>query len=221
MENRQSQPTIGELIEKEVRKQNFTIDKFAQMICCQRANVYKIFKRNTIDISQLKLISEALGHNYFEDLANDVNLARPVPVDEEEMERLRSVEQFMKVVPKVFYELGYNVSFVFGTIMPGYEDMPLPDYSLSHFNITFTIGQTYEEKCNGFFGNGLSFFPPSKEYPSKMVGVVNQVTGIQSFDIAIDYKTEEQWKETIRFALDEIQSFYMPHTWNFLRECHK
>ena len=221
MDNKQSQPTIGKLIEKEVRKQNYTIDRFAQMICCQRANVYKIFKRNTIDISQLKLISEALGHNYFEDLAKDVNLARTVPEDEEEKERLRAVEQFIKVVPKVFYELGYSVSVVFGTKIPGYENMPLPDFSLSDFNITFTVGQTYEEKCNGFWENGMTFFPPSKVSPSKMVGVVNQLTGIQSFDIAIDYKTEEQWKETILFVLEEIKSFYMPHTWNFLRECHK
>ncbi len=191
------------------------------MICCQRANVYKIFRRNTMDIALLKQISEALNHNYFEDLAKDVDLARPVPIDEEQLARLRAIDQFLEVVPKVFQKLGHTVSFVFGSKMPGEENIPLPDFVLSDFNISFTIGQTYEEKCNGFWGNGMSFFHPAEECPSKMVGLINQGTGIQSYDIAIDYKTEEEWEETIRFALDEIESFYLPRTWGFLREIHE
>lgn len=217
----ESKITIGELIENEVRKQNLTMDQFAQKICCQRANVYKIFKRNTIDILQLKRISEVLKHNYFEDLAKNVDLARPVPVDEDELERLRAINQFLEVVPKVFQKLGYTVSFVFGTKMPEEENVPLPDFILSDFNISFTIGQTYEEKCNGVFGKFMFFHHPSEPCPSKMVGMLNQQTGIQSFDIAIDYKTEEEWEETIRFALNEIDSFYLPRTWGFLRESRK
>lgn len=210
--------TIGELIENEVRRQQLTMDQFAQKICCQRANVYKIFKRNTIDISQLKLISEALGHNYFEDLAKDVDLARPVPVDEEELERLRAVDQFMDAVPKVFLKLGHMVSISFGSKLPDEENIPLPDFILSDYNITFTIGQTYEEKCNGFWGNRFYFSHPSDDCPAKMVGCLNQGTGLQSYDIAIDYKTEDEWEKTIRYALDEISGFYLPRTWGYLEE---
>lgn len=213
----QRKTTIGELIENEVRRQQLTMDQFAQMICCQRANVYKIFKRNTIDISQLKQISEALGHNYFEDLAKDVDLARPIPFDAEELERLRAVDQFKTVVPKVFQKLGYPVALVFGSTMPD-ENFPVPDFVLSDLNITFTIGQTYEEKCNGFWGNGYYFSHPSDDCPAKMVGCLNQGTGIQYYDIAIDYKTEEEWEETIRYALSEIEVFYLPRTWGYLQE---
>lgn len=46
--------TIGKLIEKEVRKQQIPITEFARLICCQRNNVYDIFKRSKIDIVQLK-----------------------------------------------------------------------------------------------------------------------------------------------------------------------
>lgn len=216
-----SQETIGELIKKEVLKQQLTMEQFAQKICCQRANVYKIFSRNTMDIAQLKLISEALGHNYFEDLAKNVNLAKPVPLDEAELERLKAVDQFVDVVPRVFQKLGYCVAITFGGKMPEDETIPLPDFILSDFNLSFTIGQTYEEKCNGFWENGMSFFKPETEFPSKMVGYINQGTGIQAYDIAIDYKTEEEWEETIKFALNEIDSFYLPRTWGFLKESRK
>ena len=216
--NKDDKPTIGQLIEEEVRKQQLTMDQFARMICCQRANVYKIFQRNTMDIAQLKQISEALNHNYFEDLAKDVDLARPIPVDEKELERMRAVTQFLEVVPKVFQKLGHPVSIVLGYKLPDEQDIPLPDFVLSDFNISFTIGQTFEEKCNGIFGGGMTFHHPSGDCPSKMVGCVNQVTGFQSFDIAIDYKTEEEWEETIRFALDEIDSFYHPRTKGYLQQ---
>ena len=53
--------TIGELIENEVRKQQIPITEFAKMICCQRNNVYDIFKRSKMDIAQLKQISKVLN----------------------------------------------------------------------------------------------------------------------------------------------------------------
>lgn len=50
--------TLGELIEYEVRKQGLPITAFADMIYCQRANVYNLFQRgDKIDAAQLKLIS--------------------------------------------------------------------------------------------------------------------------------------------------------------------
>ncbi len=45
--------TIGELIENEVRKQQIPITGFAKMICCQRNNVYDIFKRSKMDIAHM------------------------------------------------------------------------------------------------------------------------------------------------------------------------
>lgn len=72
--------TIGKLIEKEVRKQQIPITEFARLICCQRNNVYDIFKRSKIDIVQLKQISKVLRRNFFKELADDLEL-----INEEEM----------------------------------------------------------------------------------------------------------------------------------------
>ena len=66
--------TIGELIEQEVRRQQIPITDFAKKICCQRNNVYDIFKRCKMDIAQLKKISEVLSRNFFKELANDIDL---------------------------------------------------------------------------------------------------------------------------------------------------
>ena len=66
--------TIGKLIEKEVRKQQIPITEFARLICCQRNNVYDIFKRSKIDIVQLKQISKVLRWNFFKELADDLEL---------------------------------------------------------------------------------------------------------------------------------------------------
>ena len=56
--------TIGKLIEEEVRKQGWVIKDFAEKICCTRTNVYDIFARSKMDVSQLELISRVLKHNF-------------------------------------------------------------------------------------------------------------------------------------------------------------
>ena len=66
---------IGELIADEVYRQKWNIDEFAGKICCTRQNVYHLFKRNSIDVVQLQLISKVLNHNFFLDLANNPELA--------------------------------------------------------------------------------------------------------------------------------------------------
>ena len=77
--------TIGELIENEVRKQQIPITEFAKMICCQRNNVYDIFKRSKMDIAQLKQISKVLNRNFFKELAEDVELINDSKESEEEV----------------------------------------------------------------------------------------------------------------------------------------
>ena len=38
---------------------------FARNLCCERSNVYDIFKRRSIDTQMLLRISNILGHNFF------------------------------------------------------------------------------------------------------------------------------------------------------------
>ncbi|MBO5186844.1 MAG: XRE family transcriptional regulator [Prevotella sp.] len=57
---------IGRLIEEELRRQERSVSWFARMLCCERTNVYNIFKRESIDCSMLYRISIILNRNFFD-----------------------------------------------------------------------------------------------------------------------------------------------------------
>ena len=57
---------IGQLIKNELQRQERTVSWFARKLCCDRSNVYKIFKRTTIDTELLLRISQILQHDFFE-----------------------------------------------------------------------------------------------------------------------------------------------------------
>lgn len=211
--------TIGSLIENEVRKQQMSITEFADKICNERQNAYRIFKKNDISLEQLRIISKALNHNFFDDLAKDPDLAKPVEIQEEELTRLQALDQFLEFVPKAFEKLGYDVALVKPTKGEDVKDIPLPDYILNDFNITFTEGLTYKEKCGDFFHGGMQFYDYSNE-KAKMVGYINYVNGLQGFDIAIELKNEEEWLEIIKSALEIIDVFYLPKTWFSIHKLH-
>lgn len=204
------------MINDEVRKQQISIVDFAKMINYTRGNAYNIFKRNNIDIELLKRISTVLNHNYFEDLANNMDLARPVELSEEETKRLQTIDMFLEAVPNAFENLGIDATIVFGTKKGIEKDIPLPDFILSNYNITFTVGQTYQKKCNGFWGNQVLFTDVVSNGLAEMVCYYNQIDGIQYLDIAIDYMSEEEWFETIKFALDSIKELFLPRTWYYI-----
>lgn len=56
---------IGNLIKKRLREQERTVSWFARQLHCDRSNIYKILKRQSIDTDLLWRISVALGHNFF------------------------------------------------------------------------------------------------------------------------------------------------------------
>lgn len=58
---------IGELIQAELQRQGRTVLWFAKEICCEKSNVYKMFKRKSIDLAQLMKVSEVLNHNFLKD----------------------------------------------------------------------------------------------------------------------------------------------------------
>lgn len=204
------------MINEEVRRQQISIVDFAKMINYTRTNAYNIFKRNNIDIELLKRISTVLNHNYFEDLANNMDLARPVELSEEETKRLQTIDMFLEAVPNAFEKLGIDTTIVFGTKKGIEKDIPFPDFLLSNYNITFTVGQTYQKKCNGFWGNQVLFTDVVSNGLTEMVCYYNQIDGIQYLDIAIDYMSEEEWFETIKFALDSINELFLPRTWYYI-----
>ena len=58
---------VGKLIEDELYRQGRTVNWFAHEIYCEKSNVYKMFKRKSIDLAQLMKISEVLDHNFLSD----------------------------------------------------------------------------------------------------------------------------------------------------------
>ena len=191
MKNKQ---TIGELIELEVRKQ-MSITQFAEAICCQRNNVYDIFRRSKIDIILLKRISEVLNRNFFKDLADDLGL-----IDEEdEMARDKAIAQFYKVVPNILREMGKDDTIISGSL-PDEPDCPVPDFLLPSYIISFTIGETFAER----FGQNplLPVELMRNEKGTEIELLTNLVHRNRSLNIKLDYKTEDEWRETLAFAFE-------------------
>lgn len=58
---------IGKMIQEELGRQGRTVVWLAKEIYCEKSNVYKLFKRKSIDFEQLLKISEVLNHNFLSD----------------------------------------------------------------------------------------------------------------------------------------------------------
>ena len=56
---------IGTLIKAELDRQERTVSWFARKLNCDRSNIYKIFKRSTIDTDLLLRISTVLACDFF------------------------------------------------------------------------------------------------------------------------------------------------------------
>lgn len=56
---------IGKVIEKVLRDQGKTVTWFARSLYCDRTNVYKIFRRESVDSEMLYRISKILSHDFF------------------------------------------------------------------------------------------------------------------------------------------------------------
>lgn len=59
---------IGQLIKEVFDEKGISVAEFARRINCARPNVYSIFERYDIGVEQLLDISEALEHNFLDDV---------------------------------------------------------------------------------------------------------------------------------------------------------
>lgn len=196
--------TIGEKIKDVVKRRKIPITEFARKINCQRNNVYDIFHRSKIDIVQLKQISKVLQHNFFSDLAKDQDLIIDVEESDEENRKGRAVAQAIDVLPKVLNQLGKHSPIVFCTLSgTACEDCPVPDFGLANYPIYFTIGESLAERL------GSNRCLPIREVDDGMGHVLEVCTNLQtnnkSVSIKIDYKTEEEWCQTMAFAFDTCE----------------
>lgn len=56
---------IGSIIEQRVRSGGHSITWLAGCLCCERTNIYSIFRRDSIDSDLLLRISQALNFDFF------------------------------------------------------------------------------------------------------------------------------------------------------------
>lgn len=127
--------SIGSLIQEKAEERNLSVIEMAELIGCERNNIYNIYKRDDISIMLLKKISKVLNYNFFELLANDPDLIK----EEEPNTKKRAAEinsNFIDIIHDVLRELNINTSIAFTKLDPEY---PTPDYGLLGYNISFTI----------------------------------------------------------------------------------
>ena len=58
---------VGKMVHDELRRQGHTVNWLAEQIYCEKSNIYKLFRRKSIDLVQLIKISEVLDHNFLRD----------------------------------------------------------------------------------------------------------------------------------------------------------
>lgn len=63
---------VGNLIEHTLHCQGRTVTWFAHQMCCTRANIYKMFRKESIDMYQLWKISEILHFDFFLFFSNEI-----------------------------------------------------------------------------------------------------------------------------------------------------
>jgi plasmid maintenance system antidote protein VapI len=56
---------IGELIREKLKENRRSAAWLAQQLHCDRTNIYKLYRKNTIDASQLLLVSIAMNFDFF------------------------------------------------------------------------------------------------------------------------------------------------------------
>jgi transcriptional regulator with XRE-family HTH domain len=57
---------IGYLIKQKVKERGVNMNDFAKAIHCSRPNAYSIFRRKSVNIDLLQLVSEALNYDFVE-----------------------------------------------------------------------------------------------------------------------------------------------------------
>lgn len=197
--------TIGDLINEEVRRQGMPVTKFAKEINCQRNNVYDIFNRSNMDIDLLKRISKVLGVNFFQIIADDLDLVCE-EADNVNPQEQKAVSQFLDVVPKLLEKMGKNAAIFMGNPCPSDIDSDcLPDFCLPDYSISFTFGKTLEERMGA--NRFLSFEVVRKNVGCEVETCFNKYASLQTVNIQLTYKTEEQWAETLEFAFEVVSKW--------------
>ncbi len=198
--------TIGSLIKAEVEKQGLSAVDFGKLIGCERQNVYKIYGRAYIDTVQLARISKVLNHNFFLDIANDMALSG---VDDkvacQEVYNRTAIAQFCEVVPKVLYKMHVDSFITIGRPLELSLDVPIPEYTINPFYLTFSTNQLLADNSDCW----VAATAVIEKYTDSETGIVIdrwifKHSGFVLYNMLLDYKTEQEWEQAIRFFLTRV-----------------
>lgn len=131
----------------------------------------------------------------------------------------RAVSQFFDVVPSILTKLGRSYSIVFTEKTEEFKDCGVPDLGLPKYLITFTIGENLSDRMK----------PSPLLYIEKKINdegleievCYNRLYGSRDINIKLDYKTEEQWYEIMKFAFeiyDNKNNYIMNNLIDLFRE---
>lgn len=67
---------IGSIIKEKFDKHGASVSWFARQLCCDRTNIYSIFKRESIDTALLVKISVILEYDFFQHYSQDLNFTK-------------------------------------------------------------------------------------------------------------------------------------------------
>ena len=198
--------SIGSLIKAEVEKQGLSAVEFADRISCERQNVYKIYSRTHIDTVQLAQISRALNHNFFMDMANDMTLSGvdDIKARQEVCNRM-AIAQFCEVMPRILYKMKEDTFITFGRPLDLPLDIPIPEYTINPFYLTFSTIQLLADNPNCKIVSTAVI----EKYTDEESGIVIdrwifKHSGFVLYNMLLDYKTEQEWEQAFRFFLTRV-----------------
>ena len=199
---------IGQRIKEVVISKKITHKEFAELLSVSDNYVFKIYNKSSLDTKFLEIISKALNHNFFEDNINGI-----VEMDNSEVMKdfynRRAVSQFHEIVPEVLEELGREPIISFGRPSGLEKGIKIPDFTLTDYFITFTIGETFMERSpehckKSFIGydvknkDNIEIEVLHNEWVKQNMPLSNPV----QINIKLDYKTKEEWLKTLKFAFE-------------------
>ena len=65
---------IGSIIKEKFDELGLSVSWFAKELCCDRTNIYSIFKRESIDTALLVKICIILNHDFFKHYSKDLDI---------------------------------------------------------------------------------------------------------------------------------------------------
>lgn len=186
---------IGELIRIQVDKAGIPITDFAKSMDKTRSVVYNIFEREDMSTDIVRKASKLLGHNFFQDLAEEYNAYNE---SKENLENdSKAVAQFFKIVPSILREMGRDSQIIFDED----DDHITPDLILPEYNITFTKGEFFKERIGE---NSLIKIVELHNDSGSVIELVAVLDRGGCINIKLDYKTKEEWRDVLEFAFSII-----------------